>query len=116
MERRILFYDDYFPAFINSLSEDAKRKVFYSIDMLKMQHWVAARFVKYIRDGLYELRAEYQGNIYRVFSQKTPEREIKKQSELKMNTMQEKMNVRSLDDMMDKMFGKVGSEQRNAFK
>lgn len=30
--------------------------------------------------------------------------------------MQEKMNVRSLDDMMDEMFGKVGSEQRNAFK
>lgn len=33
-----------------------------------------------------------------------------------MNNKQEKMNVRSLDDMMDKMFGKVGSEQRNAFK
>lgn len=33
-----------------------------------------------------------------------------------MNTMQEKMNVRSLDDMMDEMFGKVGSEQRNAFR
>lgn len=30
--------------------------------------------------------------------------------------MQEKMNVRSLDDMMAEMFGKVGSEQRNAFK
>lgn len=30
--------------------------------------------------------------------------------------MQEKMNVRSLDDMMDEMFSKVGSEQRNAFR
>lgn len=30
--------------------------------------------------------------------------------------MQEKMNVRSLDDMMDEMFGKVGSEERNAFR
>lgn len=30
--------------------------------------------------------------------------------------MQEKMNVRSLDDMKDEMFSKVGSEQRNAFK
>ena len=30
--------------------------------------------------------------------------------------MQEKMNVRSLDNMMDEMFVKVGSEQRNAFK
>lgn len=84
MERRILIYDDYFPAFINSLSEDVKRKVFYSIDMLKMQHWVAARFVEYIRDGLYELRAEYQGNIYRVFSQKKRLNErSKKQSEFK---------------------------------
>ena len=30
--------------------------------------------------------------------------------------MQEKMNVRSIDNMMDEMFVKVGSEQRNAFK
>ena len=25
------------------------------------------KFVKHIRDGLYELRTEYNGNIYRVF-------------------------------------------------
>jgi len=25
------------------------------------------KFIKYIRDGLYELRMEYDGNIYRVF-------------------------------------------------
>ena len=26
-----------------------------------------AKFVKHIRDGLYELKTEYNGNIYRVF-------------------------------------------------
>jgi phage-related protein len=25
------------------------------------------KFIKYIRDGLYELRMEYNGNIYRLF-------------------------------------------------
>lgn len=26
-----------------------------------------AKFVKHVRDGLYELKTEYNGNIYRVF-------------------------------------------------
>lgn len=35
--------------------------------MLKMQDRISAKFVKYIKDGLYEIRAEYNGNIYRLF-------------------------------------------------
>ena len=59
------------------------------------------KFIKYIRDGLYELRMEYEGNIYRVFfifdegqlvvlfngfqkkTQKAPENEIEKALKLK---------------------------------
>ena len=55
---------------------------------------IPTKFVKYIRDGIYELRTEYSGNIFRVFflfddgnvvvllngfqkkTQKTPEKEI----------------------------------------
>ena len=54
------------------------------------------KFIGYIRDGLYELRMEYEGNIYRVFfifddgnivvlfngfhkkTQKTPPNEVEK--------------------------------------
>ena len=58
-------------------------------------------FVKYIKEGIYEIRASYNGNIYRAFfifdegnivmlfngfqkkSQKTPSKEIDKALELK---------------------------------
>jgi len=35
--------------------------------MLKTQNRVSAKFVKHIRDDLYELRAEYESNVYRIF-------------------------------------------------
>ncbi len=68
---------------------------------LKVLERLPSKFVKYIRDGLYELRIEWQGNIYRIFfcfdegyivilfngfqkkTQKTPEKEIKKALKLK---------------------------------
>ena len=64
--------------------------------LLKTQDRLPKKFVKLIRDGLYELRTEYNSNIYRVFfifdegaivvlfngfqkkSQKTPLSEIEK--------------------------------------
>lgn len=64
--------------------------------MLKSQQRTNTKFVKLIREGLYELRVESGGNIYRVFfifddgnivilfngfhkkTQKTPESEINK--------------------------------------
>ena len=39
----------------------------YGLVLLKTQDRLPAKFVKHIRDGLYELRTEYNGNIYRVF-------------------------------------------------
>ena len=54
-----------------TLTPEQRRKVNYSIDMLKTQDRVSTKFVKHIRDGLFELRAEYEGNIFRVFSYST---------------------------------------------
>jgi Phage-related protein len=69
--------------------------------MLKMREWLSTKFVKHLDDGLYELRAEYNGNIYRMFfcfdegqivilfngfqkkSQKTPQNEIDKAMRIK---------------------------------
>lgn len=71
------------------------------LDVLKMQERVSEKFVKFIKDGLYEIRASYNGNIYRAFfifdegnivmlfngfqkkTQKTPSKEIEKALELK---------------------------------
>lgn len=100
-ERQILYYKDYFMSFYLSLSEGAQKKFDYSLAMLKIQERVSTRFVKFIRDGIYEVRATHDGNIYRAFfifddgnvvmlfngfqkkTQKTPESEINKAIQIK---------------------------------
>ena len=66
-ERRISAYKSYFIDFIHSIDREDARKIYYILDMLKTQDRLSVKFVKYIRDGLYELRAERKGNIFRVF-------------------------------------------------
>ncbi|MBQ0126922.1 MAG: type II toxin-antitoxin system RelE/ParE family toxin [Bacteroidales bacterium] len=108
MERKIRAYKNYFTDFISSISELEARKVFYVLDMLKMQERLSAKFVKHIEDGLFELRAEHGGNIFRVFfifdegnivllfngfqkkSQKTPRKEIEQAKKLKNEYYAEK--------------------------
>lgn len=94
MARKIFTYGGYFERFIQDLTEKEQQKVKYGLLLLKSQDKVSARFVKYIRNELYELRTSYNGNIFRVFfifddgnvvvlfngfqkkTQKTPESEI----------------------------------------
>ena len=100
MERKIRAYKNYFTDFISSISEVEARKIFYVLDMLKMQERLSTKFIKHIEDGIFELRAEHGGNIFRVFfifdggdivllfngfqkkSQKTPRKEIEKAKKL----------------------------------
>ena len=100
-ERRILVYKDYFLTFYRALEAGAQKKIDYVLDVLKMQDRVSEKFVKYIKEGIYEIRASYNCNIYRAFfifdegnivmlfngfqkkSQKTPSKEIDKALELK---------------------------------
>ena len=76
-------------------------KLNYIISLLETEDRIPVRFIKFIRDGLYELRMEYNSNIYRVFfifddgqvvvlfngfqkkSQKTPSGEIEKALKIK---------------------------------
>ena len=100
-ERQILYYKNYFIEFFLSLEDGAKKKVAYVLDMIKTQERLNSNFVKSIRDGIYELRASHNGNIYRAFfifdegnivmffncfqkkTQKTPNNEIEKALKLK---------------------------------
>lgn len=66
-ERKILYYEDYFINFFYSLDEAVRKKVAYVLDVLKTQSRISTKFVKFVRDGLYELRIEYNSNIYRAF-------------------------------------------------
>lgn len=78
-----------------------RKKVSYVLDMLKTQERLNKNFVKFMREGVYELRATHNGNIYRAFfifddgniimlfngfqkkTQKTPDSKIEKALKLK---------------------------------
>ncbi len=100
-ERKIIGFRHYYREFMQTLDAGARRKIHYVLDMLATQERISTKFVKLIRDGIYELRAEYESNSYRVFfcfddgnivilfngfqkkTQKTPESEIRKAIQLK---------------------------------
>jgi phage-related protein len=67
MERLIITYGGYFERFLETLSSREIIKLNYIISLLETSDRMPARFIKYIRDGLFELRMEYNNNIYRVF-------------------------------------------------
>ena len=101
MKRTIKAFGSYYKDFFDTLDKPTKEKVLYGMLLLKTQERLPSKFVKHIRDGLYELRIEWQGNIYRIFfcfdqgnivvlfngfqkkAQKTPESEIEKGLKIK---------------------------------
>lgn len=101
MERKIRTYGGFFEAFMETLTEKEQDKIQYGLLLLKTQDRLSKKFVKMLRDGLFELRTEYNGNIYRVFfifdgnnivvlfngfqkkTQKTPTKEIEKALKIK---------------------------------
>lgn len=64
---RIKTYGGYFQSFMQTLDEKIQRKIDYALQQLKTQERLSTKFVKAVRDGLFELRIEYNSNIYRVF-------------------------------------------------
>lgn len=101
MERSVLYYKSYFIDFYNSLEAGAQRKIAYVISYIKSEKRWNEGYVKFIRNGIFELRAIHNGNTYRVFfiidegniilllngfqkkTQKTPRQEIEKAIKLK---------------------------------
>ena len=101
MKRKIITFGRYFSEFMERLTAKEREKVDYGLVLLKTQDRLPTKFVKHICDGLYELRTEYNGNIYRVFfifddgkivvlfngfqkkTQKTPANEITKAFKIK---------------------------------
>ena len=99
--RRIRTYGGYFQAFMQTLDKKVQRKIDYVLQLLKMQERLSTKFVKARKDGLFELRIEYEGNIFRVFfifdegqivvlfngfqkkTDKTPQKEIEKALKIK---------------------------------
>ena len=92
--RNIITYGGYFEHFFDTLTKEEQEKVGYALLLLKTQERLPTKWIKHIKDGLYELRIEYNSNTYRIFftfdkgnivvlfncfqkkSQKTPKKEI----------------------------------------
>ena len=101
MKRRIITFGGYFERFIATLTEKELKKLDYILSLLETQDRLPVKFIKFLRDELYELRMEYDSNIYRVFfifdedkivvlfngfqkkTQKTPPSEIEKALKIK---------------------------------
>lgn len=110
MKRKIIAYGTYYKDFFGTLDKATQEKVLYGMLLLKTQERLPTKFVKHLRDGLFELRIEWQGNIYRIFfcfdegqivilfngfqkkTQKTPEKEIHKALTLKAEYYEKKRN------------------------
>lgn len=101
VRRRIITYGGYFERFMETLSNKVQEKIQYGLLLLQTQERLSKKFVKLLRDDIYELRIEYNSNIYRVFfifeegsivvlfngfhkkTQKTPTSEIEKAIKIK---------------------------------
>ena len=99
--RKILTYGGYFERFLASLTAKEVLKVQYVVSLLASEERLPKKFIKLIREELFELRIAFGGNAFRIFfifdqgnivvlfngfskkSQKTPRKEIEKALKLK---------------------------------
>jgi phage-related protein len=110
MIRKIIAFGGYYDKFISSASEKVRKKIYYVLDMLSVQERISRKFVRYIRNGIYEIRIMHESNIYRLFfifdegniivlfngfqkkTQETPETEIQRALKIKDEYYEYKQN------------------------
>ena len=67
--RQVVAYANYFKDFKKTLSKETLQKIYQIFIYIMTQEQVPAKFLKSITGvvGLYEIRVEESGNIYRIF-------------------------------------------------
>ena len=67
--REIVFYKHHFDDFFETLTDKVKDKIDEVLFMMTILERVPTKFFKSIEGikGLFEIRVEYEGNIYRIF-------------------------------------------------
>ena len=95
-ERKIIFHEHYFTELYLEQTDKVQEKIDYVFKILRTVQNVPKKFFDHMTgtDGLYEIRIEFESNIYRIFccfdkgnlvilfngfqkkSQKTPKKEI----------------------------------------
>ncbi|MBR1488854.1 MAG: type II toxin-antitoxin system RelE/ParE family toxin [Bacteroidales bacterium] len=64
--RKIKTFRHYFLDFYNALDPGSQEKIDYALMLLKNQSRISTKFMKYLADGIFELRASSRGNTYRI--------------------------------------------------
>ena len=108
--RQIIYFKNYFKSFFNAQTERVKEKINYVLYLISVAERIPGKFFKYLEgtDGLFEIRIEFESNIYRIFccfdegnlvilfngfqkkSQKTPRNELDKAIRIKQEYFSEK--------------------------
>ena len=101
MNRTISTYGKQFHEFYSELDEEVQEKIDYVFEVVKSVDVIPKRFFKHLDDGLFEIRVEFESNIYRIFcffdtghlvvllnafqkkTQKTPKQELELAKKLK---------------------------------
>ena len=68
-QRHIVFHEHYFIEFYLELNEKVQEKIEYVFIILRTVKNVPKKFLDHVTgtDGLYEIRIEFESNIYRIF-------------------------------------------------
>ncbi len=102
-KRRIFYFKNNFKSFFDAQSAKVKNKIDYVLFLVTVAEKIPKKFFDSIKgyEGLWEIRIEFESNIYRIFccfdegnlivlfngfqkkSQKTPKKEIEKAMKLK---------------------------------
>jgi phage-related protein len=110
-QRQIIFYENHFITFYLEQTDKVQEKIEYVFKILRTVQNVPKKFLDHMSgtDGLYEVRIEFEGNIYRIFccfdkgnlvvlfngfqkkSQKTPKKEIELALKLKKEYFKQKI-------------------------
>lgn len=110
-KRQLIFFGKYYWEFFNAQTESVKDKIDYVLYLISVADRIPKKFFEHITgaDGLYEIRIEFESNIYRIFccfdegnlvvlfngfqkkTQKTPVKEIEKALRIKTEYFESKM-------------------------
>jgi phage-related protein len=109
--RQIIYFKNYFLDFFDQQAEKVKEKIDHVLFVVTVADRILQKFLQHLEgtNGLYEIRVEFQGNIYRIFccfdegkivvlfngfqkkSQKTPSGELDKAVKIMNEYFDEKL-------------------------
>lgn len=120
--RRIIFYKNYFLDFFDKQTEKVKDKIEHVLFVVTVAERIPKKFFEHVEgtNGLYEIRVEYNSNIFRIFccfdegqlvalfngfqkkTQKTPPIEIEKAVKIMNEYFDDKLKSKNYENKKNK--------------